>query len=236
MWQKTVPTTGTNILDIATIFPGNWEAFEEILSEGHYLFSSSLSGRHIAGRTAVLCSAPTTGITAIIPPACGALGFDETLGSLMAYLDSSWTWVATWPQTHIKAYIGSDQSIPSSGSPVEFDTEIEDDLVEWNATTFKFIPLRDGFFLIDAVMSIIAIGGISVTSAIVHNDSTGNRKNYIDMVYKLISPDRTSLRNCAIVEAEAGDQIYINIIHNRIVNIIIEGGIDRSLLMIKRLS
>jgi hypothetical protein len=184
-----------------------------------------------------LCSDATTGITGTVPPGNGALGFDTTFGSLLVYLNSSWAWITTFPQTYVRAYIGSgDQSIPPSGSPVAFNTEISDPIGEYNTTTYTFTPASDGFFLITAVVSIMAIGGITVNIAIVHNDSNDNQKNYTNNASGLVDNNRKSIVNQMVTEAIAGDKIYINITHNRTIDIIAEAGSDRSLLTIRRIS
>ena len=240
MWRSTVPTTGTHILDISTIFPENWDAIEQILGEEHYIFSNELSGRHISGKTAVLCSDALTGISGIsgvTPPGSGAMGFDTTSGSLMAYLNSTWVWVVSFPQTAIKAYIGGgDQSIPPSGALVKFNTEINDDINEYNTATYTFTPAANGFFLIDARVSILTVGGVIVYTEVIHNDSSDNQKNSLISTYRTADSNRLSIANKTIIEAVAGDKIYVNITHNRIGNIIVEAGLDRSVLIIKRLS
>ncbi len=239
-WRSTVPVTGTNILDISVIFPDNWHAFEEILSDQHYIFSNELSGRHIAGKTALLCSDATTGITGMTPPGSGALGFDTTLGSLMSYLNSSWTWVVSFPTTRILSYMGSgggNQSLAPSGTRIRFDTESVDTLSEFNTTTYTFTPAASGFFLATATVSVISgQAGITVYLGMRHTNSSDEQKNHARTSYVILDTNRVSLPISLILKVAAGDKIYIDVSHTSTTNIIAECDSDRTFLQIKRLS
>jgi hypothetical protein len=236
-WDSTVPTTGTKIIDIPAIFTGNWHAFDEILEVQHYGHTSELSGRHIAGRTAVLCSDATTGITGMTPPGSGALAFDTTLGTLRAYFNSTWMLAANLPKTSIKAYVGTgDQSIPSDGATIQFDTEAEDTLNEFNTTTYTFSPCAAGFFNISVTLSILDAGGITEVISIKQYNSADVLQNDITAHYRALSSDHRSIQRSAIIYAAAGDKIKVELSHNRTTSIIVEAGAERSYLTITRLS
>jgi len=242
-WNSTIPTTATNIIDIPILFPANWQAFENILGLEHYTFSYSTSGRHLPGRTCVLSSGATSGISGISPAGNnGATAFDEYLGQFRLYTAGEWTYVSSLPQTSIKAWNGgADQNIPPSGAVVRYDVA-QDYLQNWggvsefNETTYVFTPSGDGYFLLETQLCIIGIGGIVVTTKFVHTNADDEQLNLLTSSYMLGDNNRTTVRNHGILPMSAGDKFYVFVSHNRTMNIVIDAGQERTFLKIKRLS
>lgn len=238
-WQKTEPTTGSYIVDIPDIFTPNWDAIEDILGEEHYTLTEALSGRHKPGLLAAVYSGPTCAITAIDSPVSGSLAFDETEACLSLFDSTdSWLLASQWPTTRILASLSGDQAIVTdTNTVVEFDVEEEDILGEYdNSGTFTFSPCADGFFLVTSSISFIGTGGTSLTYTMYQDNSADSNKNKIAHSTILMDSNRRSFRTSAIIEAAAGDKIYFKVAHNRGSDCIVEGGSDRTLLKIQRLS
>lgn len=238
-WNKTIPTTGSYIVDIPDIFVPNWYAIEDILGEEHYDFTSALSGRHKPGLLAAIYTGPTCAITAIDSPVSGSLAFDETEACLRVF-DSTDSWLLSsqWPSTRVLVSLSADQAIVTdTNTVIEFDIEEEDVLGEFdNSSSFSFSPCADGFFIVTSCISFIGAGGTSLTYTLYQDNSTDVNKNKIAHSTVLMDSNRRTFRTSSIVYATAGDKIYFKVAHNRGTDCTVEGGSDRTLFKVQRLS
>jgi hypothetical protein len=236
-WSKTVPVTGSYIVDIPTIYGDNWNAIENILGVEHYTFTDVLSGRHKPGITPAMGSAATSAITAVTLPATGALYQDTTLGMHKVYDGSTWQQINLLAHSQVSAYRNTDYLVTTGTTAViPFDTEQFDTLSEYDASSYVFVAKTAGFYYVRLVASFTAIGGIEIGVQIAQYNSSDALINNSTYLKYTLSADEISTGTTVLFSLSAGDKIKTWVWHNRTTSIVLEGGSDRNFIHIYRLS
>jgi hypothetical protein len=172
-WSKTVPTTGSFIVDISSIYVGNWTAIEDMSALEHNGLTVVLSGRHKPGILPVITSTTTSGITAITDPSTGAMAQDTVLGVSNVFTGATWQQINLLNHSEVIAYRSTDYLITAGTTGlIPFDTESIDNLDEYNNTTYTFIAKAAGFYFIRAQASFTAIGAIAINMLIEQYNSS----------------------------------------------------------------
>lgn len=150
-WTKTLPVSGTRIIDIPDVFEPNWDAIEDILGEEHYIFTNSLSGRHYPGVLSVMGTATSGDIAAVSPPVTGALYLNTSIGGHVVYDGADWKQINLLEHSEVRAYRATDYSIPyQTYDTLPFDTESYDVLGEYSTSTYTFSAKAEGYYFIKA--------------------------------------------------------------------------------------
>lgn len=236
-WNKTVPVTGSYIVDIPSIFGNNWNALEDILGVEHYTFTSALSGRHYPGILPVMGTSATSDIAAVSLPATGALYQDITLGLHKVYDGSAWQQINLLAHSQVSAYRNADYLVTTGTTAViPFDTEQFDILSEYSTSSYTFIAKAAGFYYIRLAVSFTTIGGIGINIQIAQYNASDQLINMSTSSKYTLSSDELSTGTTAILSLAVGDKIKILTWHNAATSIVLEGGSDRNLLNVYRLS
>ncbi len=90
-WNKTIPTSGSLVASLSSIFEDNWSATDSVLSKEHNSLSTSISGRHLAGKSGILFKGTSAEIAAITSPETGALAQDTDKGQIYRYTGTAWS-------------------------------------------------------------------------------------------------------------------------------------------------
>lgn len=235
MWNKTVPVTGSFIVDIPSIFFNNWDAIEDVSGVQHYGLTSALSGRHSAGVIGVSLIGTTATITGNAASAQGAVAHDTTLGTSKVF---SSTWGAINEKVHnlVYAYRAADYLVAASTTAnVPFDTEVVDGLNEFNNTTYQFVAVGTGYHFIHAHLAFTAVGNVQVAVLIEQRNSSdvliANPVTY----RTILSSDETYQGITVILHLTAGDKIDVKISHTHTSSVVLVGGITKSFLNIYRM-
>lgn len=235
-WNKTLPTTGSYIVDIPEIFSGNWTAIENILGEEHYTFTDVLSGRHKPGIVPVMLSAATSAITGITSPSTGAIAQDSNKGIHYIYDGDSWEQINLLAHSEVIAHRDADYTITAGATAlIPFGTEDTDKLGEYNNSTYTFTAKAAGFYYIRTQASFTAIGAIEIKLIIEHYNSSNILQNILVSYKNALSTDEFHHAITSILSLTSGDKIQVKVMHNRATGIILEGGNDRNYLNIYRL-
>lgn len=246
MWDKSVPTSGTNIVEISSIHKANWSAFETAFSDEHYTFSSALSGIHKPGQTSVVSAGPTSAVSAISDSTSGALVWDETLG-LGKICVTGWEQANMLPLSRVFVYRATDHTVPASGitgsgisNPelIPFDTESKDTLSEYDNSTYTFTASATGWYLVSGRVSVsTAVASVLVTSYIsVRNSSDVEQYTLGEFTRYTSSPDECPMLINELVYLTVGQKIRVYIYHDYSSSITLEGGANISFLKIYRVS
>lgn len=239
-WNKNLPTSGSEIISIPTIFGDNWAEIENILGVGHYTFTSSLSGRHKPGIGGYVHSTTTSGITALSNPATGSIAFDTTLGITKRFDGSAWVQMNLDPMSRVSVYRTGDQTIPTGiTTVVGFNTETlgYDTLNEFNTTTSKFIATSASYYLIMGSFTLTcAEGGVECLMRIQHDDSSNVSLNRVHSYKYSLSTDSFNMVLLTMLSLAVGDKIYCTLTHDYSSTIVINGGADKTFLKIYKAS
>lgn len=240
VWQKSLPTSGTEVINIPTIFGGNWAAIENILGVEHYTFTSSLSGRHKPGIGGYMYSGATSAIAALSSPATGSIAFDTTLGVAKRYDGSAWVQMNLDPMSRVSTYRTGDQTVPTSITTiVGFNTETlgYDTLNEFSITTSKFSSIATGYYLIMGSFTLTcAEGGVECLMRIQHDDSSNVSLNRVHGYKYSLSTDAFNMVLLVVLSLAVGDKIYCTLTHDYSSTIVINGGADKTFLKIYKIS
>lgn len=95
-WDATVPTTGTEIVDIPNVHGANWDALDSMLTCGHNPMVSMSAGNHTPGLIPAMYKGTTVEIEAVSSPQIGSLAWDETLGIAKVLSGVSDQWLTDW--------------------------------------------------------------------------------------------------------------------------------------------
>jgi len=163
-WNAALPTTGSKMVDTATIYPDNWVAIEEWVDLEHYNFSEANSGRHAQGEVAVMSASTTTVVTSATilssTPGSGAVAWSTDRGHLLYYL-ASWSEAPkTYQECDANVYLKTPSpSSFSSGDTflLKWDTEDNDPYAEY-ASGAAGVP---GYFVAKATGKYLAISTFS---------------------------------------------------------------------------
>lgn len=241
MWTSTLPTTGTEIAAIASIFPGNWLEIENILGVEHYTFTSPLVGRHKPWKLPSILTAATSGISGIVPTEglSGVLAFDTTIGQLCRYDEGTgWVYVNKWTLPCASVYLSTDagdQNIPPSGGDIPFDVVEFERGTCYNLQQKKFTCVAAGYYWFNVSLSMVGIGGVAVYIRFVRTQGetvTGVHT----MTEVLKSNNRTTVTRSLIINMNNNENMHIQIAHNRSTAIIVESGQTRTYMGMVRLS
>ena len=237
MWDKTVPVTGSYIVDIPSIFSANWTALEDITGVEHYSLADALAGRHKPGITHIMSSAATSAITGTTSPSTGAMAQDIEKGVHYIYDGNSWEQINLLAHSEVIAYRNADYTITAGTTGlIPFDTEISDTLSEYNNSTYLFTATTAGFYYIRAHASFTATGTIEVGIVVEHYDINDVLLN-MPLTYKnALSADEFHHGITLILALSIGDKIKVKVTHNKATGIVLEGGSDRNFLNIYRMS
>lgn len=236
-WNKTIPVTGSYIIDIPTIFGDNWNAIESILGIEHYTFTNSLAGRHKPGIAPIMGSTTTAAITAISSPATGALYQDTTLGLHKVYDGSVWQQINLLAHSQVSAYRNADYIVTAGTTAViPFDTEQFDTINEYDSSSYIFTAKAAGFYYIRFATSFTAVGGIEVAIQIAQYNTSDQLITTVTSLKYTLSGDELSMGTTGLLSLSAGDKVKVWTWHNQATSIILEGGLDRNFLNIYRLS
>lgn len=235
-WNKTIPTTGSYVVDIPTIFGDNWDAIEDITGVQHYTFTDSLSGRHKPGLTPIMSSAATSSITGTTSPSTGAIAQDSDKGIHYIYDGNSWEQINLLAHSRVIAYRNADYTITAGTTGlIPFDTESIDQLDEYNNTTYTFVAKTAGFYYIRAHASFTALGTIEVEIIVEHYNSSDILQAMPVTYRNALSVDEFHHGITLILSLASGDKIQVKVTHNRATGIVLEGGSDRNYLNIYRI-
>jgi len=246
-WSKTVPVTGTKIVDIPSIHSNNWDAFDDWISDEHYGFTHALSGQHLEGRTSVVTAAGSADILGTSSPFTGAIGWDTDRGTGLLYDGTNWTIWSQLPMSRVQAYRNADYSIPATATgsasyPIPFDIEQKDSISEYNTSTFAFAASADGYYWINSRLSIqSATGGVNTMSFISIQSSAGvERTKQGTFAVFTLSTDEMPLMSNTVAFLSRGERVQVTVAHDQATSLTLKG-IDadskpRSVLKIHRLS
>jgi hypothetical protein len=214
-WSKTVPVTGSYIIDIPSIFGNNWNALESILGVEHYTFTNVLSGRHCPGILPVMGALATSAITAVSLPATGALYQDTTLGVHKVYNGSTWQQINLLPHSQVSVFPYSDYLVTAGTTAIlPFNTEVFDTLNEYNTSSYTFIAKAAGFYCIHILGDFAPIGGIRINLQIAQYNASDQLINMITSSKYTISSDELTMRVIGFLSLAAGDKIKTYAWHN----------------------
>jgi hypothetical protein len=165
-WDKTLPTTGTEIVDIPLVHSNNWLALESAIATGHEGMDSASAGMHLAGKIPVLYKGTSAEILALSNVPSGAMAWDENKGAIRVFPDWKFFSEAS-PTSHVIAYL----SVPlcSGVLPtvnVLYDTELLDSLGEFNSGVFT--PKASGLFRVEATAAARPYTTVSHTNLWIH--------------------------------------------------------------------
>ena len=237
-WNKNLPASSSNIIDIPIIFSDNWLAIQVIFGIEHYSLTVPLSGKHQPGKTGIIYSGTTSAISAISSPESGALAWDTTLGVTKRYTGSTWEIVENFNTTRIQAYRTGDTTIAaSSASAVPYNSETKDELSEWDSASYIFTAKSAGTYWIRAdVLVTPDSGGNLIQLAIQHLDVSSTLKYQIESRVYSLSTDDLSIREAAILTIATGEKIRFNIEHDGTDTMTIKGGSTNTFMSIHRMS
>lgn len=155
-WNKALPTTGSEMVDTATIYPDNWVAIEEWLDTDHYTFTNSLSGKHRQGETAVMSASTTAVITSATTlsstSGSGAIGWSTDRGHLLFFLSGGWGELPkTYQECDVASYMKtvSPSSFTVNSGVLVFDQEDNDPYSLFSSSGY-FTSSRTGKYLVTA--------------------------------------------------------------------------------------
>jgi hypothetical protein len=173
LWEPSKPVSGSNIVDIPAIHNHIWDAFEDTFDVEHYTFSETLtacgqtvhmSGRHIAGQTAVLCAAASASIENMGTPACGSLSLDLENSTFILSWDGAMrslsisgasdgnyvkrtVIVVAASADHKFEYEYADSTYKRHWEMMPLDTEVFDYNSKWDTGTYKLTPGASGLYM-----------------------------------------------------------------------------------------
>jgi hypothetical protein len=166
-WSAGKPSSDSNIRDVPRETRENFQALSATLEKEHYGFSSSLSGRHIAGRVAAM-AVSSYAVTSDIIPVSGALVEVEDKGVLLTYWDNSWQALGKDQWDRVRASLGTALDFTEgaiTGAEVAklvvFDTEQYDTLSSYNHTTGYFVPKTRGNYYFGICLSCTGASAIT---------------------------------------------------------------------------
>lgn len=156
-WNKSLPTTGSKMVDTATIYPDNWVAIEEWVDTDHYTFTNSLSGKHRQGETAVMSAATTSVVTSATllssNSGSGAIGWSTDRGHLLLFLSGGWGELPkTYQEGDVSAYQLTQDSFTGALQQA-FDEEENDPYSQYVGSTGWFTATKTGKYLVSSSFS-----------------------------------------------------------------------------------
>jgi len=243
VWNKTVPTSATYIINIPGVFHPNWTLCEDIKGVQHYTYTSSLSGRHKPGITGIIYANTTSNIAGLTSPQSGALAYDTTLGLLKRYNGSAWVQANLDPMAHTLAYRNGDQTIGKTDDPtvftlLEYNTETKDPLGCFSTFLSRFTPKTNGYYLIvPRVVVTPTAGGIlfRIAASIKITGASTTVGSSIFYQYCL-STDSLRLGEPLVFYIETTQYLEIGINHDSETSQVVEGGSDFTTLSIYKIS
>lgn len=245
-WSTTLPTSSTLIADIPSIHQANWDIISKTIGHEHYGFTSSLSGKHTASATPVLCAGTTAVISAITSPTSGAIVWDTTLGVGKMYL-GSWNQINMLAISRVDAYLSTDTALvhghglSANATVVPFNTEVKDTLSEYNnTTTYIFTSVASsGYYLVQATICYSVSSGTNTIGAYISVLNGSGVEQYQDSwnFIRNMGTNEFSTICTGIIYLPAGYKIKIMTYDNATANTTtIKGGQTKTFLKIHRIS
>lgn len=226
-WNKVYPLTTTSVSGSAAPDPNsgirnNWAALESWWDVEHTTFTSAGSGGHTFGKFGVMLTATNSAILALTLPGTGAIGYDTTNGQLLRYDGTNWVRLTSNKYSRIRKGFGL-QTIPITAWTImnvaattfsgSYDT-----LGEFNITTYRFVPVVTGMYLIKGATQF----PITTTNYL---KGVGIGKNGT-LVTKsgLYGASVVTIEVNDILYLTAGDYIELACYHDSLVSVNINGG------------
>lgn len=226
-WRKIFPLATTSVSGSVAPDPDsgirdNWTALESWWDVEHTTFTSAGSGAHTFGKFGVMLTAANSAILALTSPGTGAIGHDTTNGQLLRYGGTSWVRLTQNTYSRIRKGFGT-QTIPTdiwttmNTSATVFSGSY-DTLGEFNITTYRFVPVATGMYLIKGATQFpitttnylkgVGIGknGTLVTKSVLYGASV------------------VTIEVNDILYLTAGDYIELACYHDSLVSVDINGG------------
>lgn len=243
VWNKTVPTSSTYIIDIPSIFQANYTEAEDIMGVEHYTYSSALSGRHKPGILEAVYVGTTVQIAALTGCMDGAISLDSTLGAMKIYngAASAWKQLNLDPYPIVDVYRTGDQTVASAAAGtyvgIIFNTEIVDSMSAFNSTLGKFVSPASGYYLIRSQVSFTGSeGGVGIRIACLLYNSGGTLQYSPIAYYSTLDTSPVTLEASLLLSIPKDSYIIMSIWHDSTSSQTIDGGQDCTWLKIYKLS
>jgi hypothetical protein len=236
-WDKTVPVSGTRIVDIPAVHGANWTAIYNTWALEHYPWTSVASGGHIPGVAGLVGSISSSALPVGPEEGCVVLD-DASSGVGWVYSGGKWQMPSSGFSTvRVHAYLSTDQTVTARVSAtVGFDTKVVDSMTSFNTTTFLCTIPADGYYLVNVVLGIVPdVPGTGVTTQIQHLDTSGALLYQEENTRGTLSTDEHTIGVQAVLKALSGEKFKIVFSHSS-TSMAIKGGAAHSFLDIYRVS